>query len=335
MSGSETKAKKAYADRGLVPAVLKLRDAWPEEESGREHGSPDVRAYIDDLLIVFGAEPPASEAVRQAPSEALELAERGNFWFSWKMHSWSRKCRYEIEPLRIPEITDRPRVTPVASAAPRFGSVFHVRRADWDRMTRSADPQTLEPPDASQRELARAKERIKNAFDTMPPNDALRDIRETWAGLDDAVGLAEARTRLLLGKIDPPKTLPTLPTWVTDGFEAMNADDDDDDDVSALPAAVESARRLIAASLAALEVPNDLKAEIDRGPSGQVVIDWRADAFRVQWMVGVSPISWPGVTVNALARIGSGRGAVRETRTFHDAFGVLEHFQEQLSRLGR
>jgi hypothetical protein len=194
------------------------------------------------------------------------------------------------------------------------------------------DPQTIEPAAevAIRRELSESKREIRYAYDEIGPSDpgrALRSIAGVWAKLDDALGLAEARSRLLLGRMKPPEELVELPPWAIAQFASLNADSGDEDSAVAHPLAEEYARRLLSACLAKLTDPNEVEAEVSHGPGGRVLVDWKLAPNRIQWMVGVSDLHWPGSLVNVLTKQVTGKEAIRETRTLHDAFAVVELFE--------
>lgn len=202
---------------------------------------------------------------------------------------------------------------------------------EWEPDRPSAEPQEFFFDDS---ELVVTKEEIRGAYDEIDdPGDAIREIAKIWAKLDDATGLAEARTRILLGKVDPPEELPELPAWVRREFASLKKEEEQDrETIPASPIAIECAKRLISSSLAKVGQGESLTAEIYHGPGGRVVVDWDVGPNRLQWMVGVPDLPWPGVAVNMLTRTGSGASAARSTETLHDAFAVLDRFKELTER---
>ena len=140
-------------------------------------------------------------------------------------------------------------------------------------------------------ELEQLKNRIKQAYDSLPPKEALCEIRGIWEQLDDAVGLAEARTGLLLGKVERLEVYGDV------------------------------VEKLIAAAGILVDIQGDVKVTT----SGNEV-EWRRGDSLLKWSIDISENRWPMVLVYVL----SNERGIRHTKTFHDAFGLIEHLEEWL-----
>ena len=142
-------------------------------------------------------------------------------------------------------------------------------------------------------ELEQLKNRIKQAYNSLPPKEALREIRWIWEQSDDAVGLAEARTRLLLGKM-----------------ERIDVHGD-------------VIGKLIALVGVMIDIPSDVTVTVTTDGNE---VDWRRGDSLIRWSIDISENRWPMVLVYVLSK----KGGIRHTRTSRDAFGVIEHLEEWL-----
>ncbi len=173
------------------------------------------------------------------------------------------------------------------------------------------------------------RDSIRAAFDDLKPADALRHIAVIWEGLDSVTDLAQARTRLLLNKVAPPK-LADVPEWLTLQLKELKRTPPEADETPPLPAVLNTAEKLVRACLAVPEAKN-LHATLSPGPLGRVIVDWEVNWGRLQWFVEATELAWPGVKVHVLRRCGSGHTAQRETRMFHNAFDVVAHLRDSLA----
>ena len=167
---------------------------------------------------------------------------------------------------------------------------------------------------------------IKHAYDRFIPKTALTFIGNIWDSLERTNELAAARSRILLGKVDPPP-LAELPTWYTEQKDALLAAEDDE--IAANVVAVESVELLIRAITAAVGSDHALSADIETGPLGRVVLNWYIPSARLQWLVDAIDIPWPAVKVYEVFQPKhAGKPRVSRSRIFHNAFDAIESLLE-------
>ena len=171
----------------------------------------------------------------------------------------------------------------------------------------------------------RIKEGIRNAYEDAEPREGLRAICEIWDQLDQTSELAAARSRILIGKIDPPP-LAMLAEWFSNQKHVLSQVEDDE--LPANPVARETAENLVRASLAALSREHELpQAELDIGPMGRVIIDWISDRGRFQWVVDADDLAWPAIKVYELKHeTREGVSQEIKTRVLHNAFDAVDSF---------
>jgi hypothetical protein len=177
-----------------------------------------------------------------------------------------------------------------------------------------------------------ATQGIRTAYDTMPLPEALKEIAAIWEELDRCAELAASRSRLLLGKLDPPPLCET-PSW----FESQKAEvlegAEEDGEAGARPEAFDSAELLVRAGLATLDQHEQIEAELEAGPLGRVIIDWGAPYGRLRWMVDVAELSWPAVKVFQLrCSHPASFDVAPDTRILYNAFDVVQEFREHVCR---
>lgn len=153
--------------------------------------------------------------------------------------------------------------------------------------------------------------------------EVLGDLRKVWRGLEQCTGLVEARTRLVLAKLEKP-VLASAPDWLKNQVKELKQEER----AARYDCELEQAQNLVQSCLA-LEGYSHLEADISYGPLGSVVVDWDVRG-RHQWMIVPLSIPWPAVKNYVLHREGSGLDARREQSCFHDAFEVIDYFKEKL-----
>jgi hypothetical protein len=169
-----------------------------------------------------------------------------------------------------------------------------------------------------------ADQAIRNAYDTLTPKEAIQVISTIWEQLDRTSELAAARSRLLAGKLCKPKMVP-LPKWFEDQRAKLHATDEGD--IAANPLAVTSAELLVRAALAGIPDSCGVEAELETGPMGRVIIDWRVPEKRLQWMVEPLDIPWPSVKVYQVSHEPYATSIdALETRVYYNAFDAVESF---------
>jgi hypothetical protein len=141
--------------------------------------------------------------------------------------------------------------------------------------------------------------------------------------------LAEARTRFCLGKLTEPSLAPR-PAWLAEQIPDLHKSEEDL--AASHPLAIYAVDKLIRACMLASQTA--LEATVQKGPLGNVLVDWNVATHSLQWEVEAARIPWPGVKVNALVVQNSGKTPRAHTRILHTAFEVIEHFIEQLHELG-
>ena len=168
--------------------------------------------------------------------------------------------------------------------------------------------------------------RIKQAHDYCDTSVAIEAISYIWENVDRVAQLAEARSRLLLGKIVPPR-LCSAPTWLEEqvailseslnGHSSMNSQ------------AIESVKNLICACL--IEESGQITAQIVPAPLGHVFVDWDLSPTILQWEVAPTHLPWPGCRVNVVSINNSMSKSKIQSRIFHNSFQVIRHFHEQIA----
>ena len=175
-----------------------------------------------------------------------------------------------------------------------------------------------------------ASDAIRSAYDSLKPSDALREIAGIWEELDRCTELAAARSRLLLGRLDPPN-LEDTPDWFVSEREKLVQSANDEGDVPPPPWALDTAGLLVRAALASLEDPADASALLEEGPLGRVVVEWAMPQGRLQWMVEGSELSWPAIKVYQVRREGAvSLDTPADTRVLYNAFDAVKEFHEAM-----
>jgi hypothetical protein len=182
-------------------------------------------------------------------------------------------------------------------------------------------PPPPERPAVETTALIHLKERIKDVAEGPDPVRALRHVASLWEALDGAVQLAQARSRLLLGRIQRPKVAET-PSWLVGQLEMLGSTDDEGP--AATEAAIESAGQLIRYVIAQ-DKTRTLRATLEKGPLGRVLIEWDSQHGRLQWLVAPPELPWPGASISVLARRGRGSQATRESRVLFNVFDAYNH----------
>jgi hypothetical protein len=177
----------------------------------------------------------------------------------------------------------------------------------------------------NQRCLLEADEQIRRAYDRLPTREAIKAIAEIWEQLDRTAELAAARSRILVGKLSPPRLAPT-PKWFEEAKEELRRAEDG---VAANPAASKSAELLIRAALARIGEDRQLSAEVEIGPMGRISIDWYIPHLRLHWLVDAIDIPWPTVKVYQVSIDKAGRERkTPRSRIFYNAFDAIDSFAD-------
>ncbi|WP_394844960.1 hypothetical protein LZC95_48905 [Pendulispora brunnea] len=176
-------------------------------------------------------------------------------------------------------------------------------------------------PDVNDAAFETIKTNIQEAYEQYSPELAIDRIGRIWEKLDNIVQFAEAKTRLLLGKLKRP-VVPEPPEWLSDRLRPLGKNDEDG---CALPEATIESTKLLIGYILAEPRNTHLRATLEKGPLGRAVVDWENDIGRLQWFVAPSELPWPGVNVHVWERKGRGAAAHREMRTFHHALAVRNH----------
>lgn len=161
------------------------------------------------------------------------------------------------------------------------------------------------------------------------PDQQLQQIASIWEQLDKTSRLAEAKTRILLGQIGKPD-LAIVPDWFNAQLSELTAPDDEL--APAHPLAIDSSKKLVQACLHEIPEAQELEADIAKSPLGRVLLDWTVPPNILQWIVEAVELPWPGVKVHVLSLDCSDSENKPVTRTFYNAFDLVEHFREQLRR---
>ncbi len=173
------------------------------------------------------------------------------------------------------------------------------------------------------------KDCIKKADDdtNLSKREALEKIRKVWRGIDDCFGLAEARTRLILGKLDN-LVLAEEPEWLKNAEIVLRKKALEEHKINEL--VFDDAKKLIRACVN-LEGYSKLEAEIYPALDG-IAVDWKVSPDAHQWIVSPTMNVWPMVYVHALNSKAHEKHST-ETEVFHDALGVIDYFKDRLSYL--
>ncbi len=129
-----------------------------------------------------------------------------------------------------------------------------------------------------------------------------------------------------MGKLEKP-ALADLPQW----FQEQEAGlfECEEGVLPAHPYAVESAKLLVRACLAAVDDTQRPEAEVETGPMGRLILDWYVPDSRLQWMVEAIDLPWPSVKVYQLSRQSEVRAPKPpQTRIFHNAYDAVDSFTE-------
>jgi hypothetical protein len=157
---------------------------------------------------------------------------------------------------------------------------------------------------------------------TREKEEEIAEVLETWEQLDQKIGTAEAKLRILLKQVEPPK-LAEEPQWLIDELDPIRQ-------FSGGLYSTGYARNLVLACLARNSI---LRPTIDVGPLISVDITWGTGTSKLRWVVRASELRWPGISVNALMRVGEGKDAVREYRVLHYAGQALAQFDALIGTL--
>jgi hypothetical protein len=174
-------------------------------------------------------------------------------------------------------------------------------------------------------ELQRADQAIRRAYEDPDPRKGLKFIAAVWEELHKTSELAAARSRILLGKLKLPQLAPT-PNWFEDQKDTLS--EVDHGELAANPLAVASTELLIRAVVAAIGDAEELRAEVDIGPAGRVLVDWLVPGIRLQWLVEATDTPWPSAKVYQLSY--PIKGTLQEppnTRVLYNAFDVVDSFR--------
>ncbi|MCH7988630.1 MAG: hypothetical protein IID46_05685 [Planctomycetes bacterium] len=166
---------------------------------------------------------------------------------------------------------------------------------------------------------------IRAAHQHLSPEDAVETIGTIWESLEKTGQLAEARTRICLGKLKEPQ-LAERPAWLAEQLQDLSQADEDL--APSHPLAIEAADRVIRACLHLSTA--EIEAKVQKAPLGNVLVGWDVEPHSLQWEVEAARLPWPGVKINALVVDNSGDKPQAHTRIFHTAFEVIGHFSEQL-----
>lgn len=165
--------------------------------------------------------------------------------------------------------------------------------------------------------------RIRKAWHTEPPRQALRTIARHWSEIDDAAALAEARTRLLLRKLPAPP-LAELPETVAAELDSLRLED-----VSSplVDIASRSIRALEHAYPALLEA---FALEAAPATRGKVEVSWLRDDLVVRCVFGPAELAWPGLRATVYSPDPANPPRLIAKRIY-SVFGLVEHFETILS----
>ena len=167
---------------------------------------------------------------------------------------------------------------------------------------------------------------IKEAYGHSDTNVALEAISCVWEKVDRVAQLAEARTRLLIGKIDtPPRG--EAPDWLASQISCLS--EASNIGPTANRQAIESVENLVCACL--MKQDRNFTAQIAPTPLGHVFVDWDMAPRVLQWEVIPTPLPWPGCRVNVVSMDNSVSKPKIQSRIFHNAFQVIRHFHEQIA----
>ena len=196
--------------------------------------------------------------------------------------------------------------------------------------------QELEPTDFNSGLIEKSRlwcdcisRQIRNAYDHLAPSEALNAISRIWENLDRTSNLAEARSRLVLGKLEIPPMVES-PQWLLDQLADLSVSDAEL--AAANPLAIDAAQRLVRSCLFGVSEP--ITANVCRAPMGHVFVDWDVAPNVLQWEVVPAPLPWPGLKVNVVAMNTSKAKPEIQSRIFHNAFDAIEQFHRHLRDLG-
>lgn len=214
--------------------------------------------------------------------------------------------------------------TPVSLGTAGTGMTgMTARKAEWLPSRSSNERISITPMSATPTTLKTLLiGAIASASQGTPPT-AIAKIGEWWSVLDDAAGLAEARTRILLKKVKAPPLSPE-PAWVAEQVPELSQSEDDS--AASHPLAIDSARKLIRACLTQLDDGVTYSADLRRGPLGRVAVSWKFSGARLYWMVTAADLPWPGVLVHSVARNDIGTTPKSSARIHHFIAPIIEEF---------
>ena len=171
------------------------------------------------------------------------------------------------------------------------------------------------------------KDYIKSADENPIKSESLKHFRKVWAGLDDCIGLAEARTGLSVVRLELPK-LAEEPKWFKNAESDLREEYPNIEKYS-LIRCLDDAKKLICGCIND-ERYSKLDAEVYSAIGNSICVDWNIENGKHQWLVRLSDLPWPGCLVYVLNRKGLGDEAERETLILHDAFSVIDYFREKV-----
>ena len=155
--------------------------------------------------------------------------------------------------------------------------------------------------------------------------ERLNSLERVWSRIDELSGMAEARLRLNLAA--GPDLLES-PQWLQSEIASLGENSSPRNPPH--PAAIDSAARLIRATLRALPAlaPN-LRANLSAATLGRVDVEWSGDSG-LRWIVGISGVAWPGVLVRTYRAKGGSDAIGLVAHTLHTAASVVAEAVEAL-----
>ncbi|MFC1759683.1 hypothetical protein ACFL2H_13100, partial [Planctomycetota bacterium] len=158
---------------------------------------------------------------------------------------------------------------------------------------------------------------VVRAFNALHPTDAIKTIGVVWNMAEKTCELAEARSRLLLGKL-PKLPSVAVPQWFEDAV--LSWDDEDRGVVN--PASIDAARRIVGCVSAEL---SDLQALVTVGMLGRVTLDWYFEGVRCSWMIDPTDLPFPSTRIYEASQLPKGK---MQTRIIHDMHSALNALRE-------
>jgi hypothetical protein len=163
-----------------------------------------------------------------------------------------------------------------------------------------------------------AKSAVRNAFESLDPEQAATKIETIANEIESVRSLIEARLQRLLPKLPAVALSESVPKWLPKEIVTVSASE------APLPETVEST--VLLARAICQHTKSFMPTEINVESRGSVEWIWSSKKPLV-WRIFASPLRWPGVNVRAFYADESGRPTAR---TFRYAGSMIRHMEGYL-----